>query len=340
MTFSPFHLQKEPWSVGVDFGADHVKLVCLKKSLNKHTLMAHGFFQRSAKKEIEEAFAHPSIRHGNIRVNIENPSLKIRKIYIPPVPKEEINQIIQWGFKDVLSEPPASYLFRHHTLPEEKDKKEKPYLVFAMQKTAVQKYLEELKNWKIPQPRILAPNAWSLFLLLKHHEIFQPEDRVVVIDFGHSTTLFFVAYDGGILFSRPLGGISGESLTKQLGRNTGISDLEAETIKIGAKNEGLSEEIKKQLQSTFSNFLSRVVIEIQRSMDAYMMQFSEQSVTKIFITGGGIRLLKLPEHIEETLKIKTLPLPVFEKIDTHLFDQEKLREKESQYALACSLALA
>ena len=49
---------------------------------------------------------------------------------------------------------------------------------------------------------------------------------------------------------------------------------------------------------------------------------------------------KLPEHIEETLKIKTLPLPVFEKIDTHLFDQEKLREKESQYALACSLALA
>ncbi len=332
-------LGTDRWTVGVDLGASRIKLICLQKVESRYRLMAHGVLPRNNMAQIKEVFATPAIRSGYIRVNISDPSLKIRRVDLPRVPENELSEIIKWGMKDVVGGEVDNYIFRHQLLPMDPARSEQPYLIFAIMREAIKSKLDFLSQVGIPQPMIVEANVAALGVCVRHSYDLGPDDRCVVVDMGCTASLFSVVGNEGLFFSRPLGNISGDGLTKQLSRTVGVNEATVEQFKITYPSEKIPEEHAAKVKTVIDNFFTSVVVEIQRSIDAYSAQFSGKPVGKIYFTGGGCQLPGFVQRVSGTLNIAAEILEPFQKIDLGRFSMETLAPQKVYYALACGLAL-
>lgn len=329
----------ERWSVGVDLGASRIKLVCLQKDGVRYRLMAHGILPRNNLPQIKEVFSADTIRSGHLRVNISDPSLKIRRVDLPKVPDNELPEIIKWGMKDVVGGEVDHYVFRHQVLPPDPARADQPYLIFAILREALQAKLTFLSQLGIPSPSIVEPNVAALGICVRHSYDLSPEDRCVVVDLGCTTSLFTVIGADGLFFSRPLGNISGDGLTKQIGRTVGVNETTAEQFKTSYPSNNIPADQSAKLKTVIDNFFSTTVVEIQRSIDAYSAQFPGKPVTRMCFTGGGVLLPDFVKRIASTLNISAEILEPFQKIDLGRFSMEALGPQKMYYALACGLAL-
>lgn len=331
---------KSSWKVGIDFGASNVKLVCLQKEEKAYQLVAHGFFKRKHLNELTESLKENHFSHLPIRVNLEDPTIKIRKIEIPLVPKEELPVMIQWSLKDVLGSEVEDYIVRWLELPKEDSQDKQSYLVFAVRRSSLKNYLGFLKSVGVTNPEIVEPNVSALLLAFQQNYQLAPEERVVLIDLGSTFTHFAVTTESGVLFSRPLGGMAGELLTKQISRNLGIEEERAEELKVNYKESAVSSaEEAIKLKNTIQHFYSRAAIEIQRSLDAFHQQFTLGEVAKIYLTGGGSQLDGLLLFLNSALNLPTEALNPMARVNTGHFAPDVLKGKISYYALALGLAL-
>lgn len=329
----------ERWSIGIDLGAAHIKLVALQKIEGRHRLMAHGVLPRNNLPQIKEVFASPHIHSGDVRVNVADPSLKIRRVDLPKVPATELPEIIKWGMKDVVGGEVDHYIFRHQPLPPDPAKTEQPYLIFAILREAVLAKLSFLTQLGIPIPGIVEPNVAALALVIRHSYELGSDDRCVVVDMGCTVSLFAVIGAEGLFFSRPLGNISGDGLTKQLSRTVGLPEAAVEQFKVTYPSEKIPEEHVGKVKTVVDNFFTSVVLEIQRSIDAYSAQFPGKPVNKIYFTGGGSQLPGFVKRIAGTLNMPSEILEPFQKIDLGRFRMDVLAPQKIYYALACGLAL-
>ncbi len=329
----------EHWSIGVDLGASRIKLVALQNTDNRYRLMAHGVLLRNNLAQIKDVFSAPAIRSGQVRVNVSDPSLKIRRVDLPKVPAEELPEIIKWSMKDVVGGEVDQYVFRHQLLPPDPTKTEQPYLIFAIVREAMKAKLTFLSQLGIPNPSIVEPNVAALGLAVRHSYGLGPDDCCVVVDMGCTASLFTVVGNEGLFFSRPLGNISGDGLTKQLSRTVGIEDSLVEQFKITYPSKEIPEEHAVKVKAVIDNFFTTVVVELQRSIDAYSSQFPGKPVGKIYFTGGGSQLPGFVERVSGTLNIPAEILEPFQQIDLGRFRMDTLAPQKVYYALACGLAL-
>lgn len=329
----------ERWSVGVDLGVSRIKVVCLHKEGTRYRLMAHGILPRNNLPQIKEVFSAAAIRAGHVRINISDPSLKIRRVDLPKVPENELPEIVKWGMKDVVGGEVDHYIFRHQALPPDPARTDQPYLIFAILQEAMHAKLSFLSQLGISSPAIVEPNVAALGLCIRHSCDLGLDDRYVVVDLGCTTSLFAVVGSDGLFFSRPLGNISGDGLTKQISRSTGVNDMAAEQLKVGFPAASIPEEQGAKLKDAIDNFFTTTVVEIQRSIDAYSAQFPGKAVNRICFTGGGTLLPNFVQRIASTLNIPSEILEPFQKIDLGRFSMEALGPQKMYYALACGLAL-
>jgi type IV pilus assembly protein PilM len=329
----------DQWSVGVDLGAAHIKLVCLHKEASSYRLMAHGVLHRNNLAQIREIFSTPAIKSGHVRVNVADSSLKIRRVELPHVPKTELPEIIKWGMKDVVGGEVDNYIFRYQELPEVQGKVERPYLIFAIMRDSLKSKVDFLKQLGVPQPAIVEPNVSALGFAIRHSYGVGAEDSCVVVDMGCTSSLFMVMGSEGLFFSRPLGNISGDSLTKQIGRAVGVDDVAAEQLKLAYPDGGITEDQLPKIKKAVSNFITSVAVEIQRSIDAYIAQCPGKPVTRIYFTGGGCQVPDFISRISGALNVATEILEPFQKVDLGRFRLDVLDPHKVYYATACGLAL-
>lgn len=330
--------QTQRWSVGLDIGTDSVKLICLAPHQEQKQLMAHATFARNDVGSIKEALRQSAIKDSDLRVSIQDPSMKIKKLDLPDVPVDEVEEVIRWGMKDAVGGDQSieKYVFRHLSLSAQMEQKLKPYLVFGLEADKIAERQSEVRKLGVGRIDILEPHIHALANSVQHSLKPENNQRVAVVDFGKSLPVFLVVSSEGLLFARNLNGVSGEALTMQICRTLQISFDEAEKIKMGS---GQNERNEKIPQETTRQFLSRVAIEIQNSLDSFMLQSQQFPVSQILVTGKGARFHYLREHLHDTLKIPTHFLNPFQNLDTSRFGAPEMEEIALNYGVALGLAL-
>jgi Tfp pilus assembly PilM family ATPase len=147
---------------------------------------------------------------------------------------------------------------------------------------------------------------------------------------------------GSMLFSRPLVGCADSNFVDQLQRDLGVGREKADEIKRMYRSGGdlgLAEEAMKVFMNTEARFTSRVALEVQRSIDGFMIVFDRKAVTKINICGGGADWPGRIDHLKNTLGIECQLFDPFAKIDTSMFAVEALKKNKMMYAVAAGLAV-
>lgn len=337
-------------SVGIDIGVDYAKVVCLEKDSAVPRLAGYGLVNyRGDKAKLKKFFADSGIKFRDVRINIEDPSLRIRRLDLPIMPDEEVGESIKWGLKDIVDGNVEDYVFREVRIPPEDlliDKK-MPVVVFAVGKSAIESVYKNAKELGLPAPQIIEPDAGALAVLFNS---ISPADRAsyeVIIDLGSKVSLFTVMGRQGILYSRSLVGSSDSHLVDQIARDMGVKIADAEAYKnlfFGETGEDSKPEkdADVRLKNTVSHFYSRVALEIQRSMDGFSLLFEAHKIGKMHLCGGGAYYGGLVECLKQTLGIEIKITDPFVNMDLAEYSGPQIgsiKKRGAIFAVACGLAL-
>jgi type IV pilus assembly protein PilM len=329
-------------NIGLDIGQHDVKLVCLEKNNDTYTLIAYGKFLKE-RTQLQELFDQKQMRSGRVRVNIEDPSLKIRRLPIPKVPDKERPEIVKWSLEGIVDGDIQDNVIRYQPLDVVTEEEGKElFIVYAIQKEVIEKRITELKALGIHKPEIIEPSSVSLYLSYINQTKLEENQQDVLIDIGEHHAYFMVMDKDSLFFSRRMIGFSAESLTKTISRNLGVDEEKAELIKssyVFGDEEGEKSGKDIRLENTISHFATKFSQEIQRSIDLFQTEFPNEAIKGVSFCGEGSRLAGLDKRISEQLNLPHKAYHPFAFMDISLFSAEEIAQDELLFGTACGLAL-
>jgi type IV pilus assembly protein PilM len=163
------------------------------------------------------------------------------------------------------------------------------------------------------------------------------QETVALIDIGAQSTLFCVVQDGLPLFSRNLP-FGCRQIDLRIAQQQGCSEAEAQRIKFGDSVRSIATDQFYRLELDITN---RWCTEIGQTVKIYSNSYSPQSITHIYLSGGGanVPVFRQQLALETGLKIDLLdPIgPIVIKTDR--FDTRTIRGVAPQAAISVGLAL-
>ncbi len=330
-------------AVGIDFGFHTIKVVSLQKYQDQWKLMNFSKIPSNDTEAIKKAFSNMKINSGKIGVNTEYLKVKTKIIELPKMPDEELTEAMKWQVKDIIEGTPEEYVIRYLKFPHSPtDTKRSSFIVFTLKKDALTERERLLKKFGV-RCDFIEPEVSALRFSFFKTFGKGSNEPYAFLEIGHEHSFFGLFHKENLLFFRSLNEISGLALTKSIERDLNVSEAKAEELKINYTsdtNEKEENEEKKKLKNTIANFLTKISLEIQRSIDAYaVLETSNIQPNGIFISGGGTYLSGFKEYLHTTLGFEVQRFRSFSGLDTSLFNEEQLKANEDLYAIACGLAL-
>ena len=165
----------------------------------------------------------------------------------------------------------------------------------------------------------------------------------VVLDIGAKTTNL-VILEGEKIYNRSIP-VAGNAITKEIAQAFGCSMEEAEQLKIergyvslGGVTED-ADEVADQVSKIIRNVLTRLHVEVSRSINFYRSQQGGSAPDHLFLTGGSVRLPQLDQFFTESLQVTVEYLNPFARIAFGpKVDQARL--EGDAFTLAESIGLA
>ena len=147
--------------------------------------------------------------------------------------------------------------------------------------------------------------------------------------------LAHVVKGGVTLFTRDVQ-MGGNLYTEEIQKQMGVSGVEAESMKTLAH-----ETCSDTLSDVISRVNDSITQEIRRSLDFYNSSANEDSITKIFASGGCTKMYKLVTTISEKLGLPVEIINPFAKLHyaDKDFDPEYLQEISPLMAVTVGLAI-
>ena len=339
-------------SIGIDIGSVNMKVVKLSAGPNGVQLDGWGIIKHRGDNEKIKAFIKNAKLKGDIRVNFEDPQLKIRRLDLPPMPPEELEEAVKWGLKDIIEGDVDDYLFRYADISSEvtADSGKKPLVVFAAPKKVIDDRRVFLKELGLGKVAVIEPDATALSNAFNNSYPPPRNEVSVILDLGFKMSIFVVMGSNGILFSRPITGYSAANLLDLIVRNIGCDKQTAAKIfeayfSVGYDDEKLKENLKMSevlygiLKSTVAQFFSAMALETQRSIDRFSVMNDRKKVAKIYLAGGGSHFSGFSKYLGETLGVEVLAFDPFAGIAIDEAAKARLEPQRTMLGVAVGLAL-
>ena len=331
--------------MGLDLGRAGLKLVGIRpdRSVSQWRYpLASGLVWQSNEDEIARirAFIRSQGLAGcPVAVNLDDDSLKIRKVELPRMPEADRKEAVTWQIREILDGDPANYVIRHSLIDESAGVTESgkaAYMVYAVKKSVIEGVMALVKKLLLV-PKVVEPKVVSLLAAFGRVNGFQAGRYDALIEIGESKSLFAVVREGRLYFSRPLSGVGGHEVEKLV--QTALNLAGAESSEVRELLEGARQPTDAQLpildkaESLLPDYHSRVAMEIQRSIDAFYLMFHAEKIHRLYLSGGGARLAGMRHYLAENLAVPT------EVLDPSQAFRMNSKESAHVYNVALGLAL-
>ena len=315
----------------------------MKLLSNQLKLTGFGTIAHEDTQKIKTFLSKMNSNSGIIGVNALFLKVKTKVIELPKMPDEELHEALLWQIKDIIDGPPEEYITRYLKFPTASpDSKKMSLMVFTQKKEDLKEREIFLKNIGI-LPDFIEPEVAALRFSFSKTLGTQKDTPYAFLEIGHEHSFFAIFHKDNLLFFRPLNEISGSMLTKSIERDLNLTPEKALELKISYKNgreENREDPELKKLQNTIANFLTKISLEIQRSIDGYaVLRQDIAQPHRIFISGGGTYLAGFKEYLQTTLGFEVERFKSFDGLDTSNFKDDEIKKNEELYAIACGLAL-
>ncbi len=344
-----FFSGKKKEIIGVDLGSSSVKLVHLKEQKGAYSIQNIGIVplpteaivdntlmdSASIVEVIKGLISSLGIKVVDAAVSISGNSVIIRKIVLPAMSVEELEDQIQWEAEQYIPFDINDVNLDFQVLgPDSVDPGKMHVLLVASKKDIISDYLAVFAESGL-KLCVVDVDSFAVQNAFEYNYQPDPDDVIALINIGANVMNINVVKDGISLFTRDVQ-MGGNQYTEEIQRQFGVDTEEAERIKISGTNSDT-----QTLDDVLSRINDNLAVEIRRSLDFYSANASDAKISRIYLSGGAAKTSLLVESVEQKLDIPVEILDPFRAItfNANNFDEEYLKELGPVAVVAVGLAM-
>jgi type IV pilus assembly protein PilM len=334
--------------VGVDIGSSAVKLVQLREVKGGYQLLNVGILPLPPQAIVDNTLMDSSsivetvkallvsleIKAKDAVCSISGNSVIIRKIPLPVMPVEELEDQIHWEAEQYIPFDINDVNVDFQILsPDEQDPSKMNVLLVASKKDIINDYLAVFAEAGL---RLVVVDVDSFALQNAYETNYQSDlnEVVALVNIGASIINLNIVRGGVSLFTRDVqmgGNLYTEEIQKQFGLNT--EDAELKKLSAAASEDPRLTDILQRVNDS-------IAIEMRRSLDFYNSTAGEERISKVFLSGGAAKTAMLIEAVQQRLSLPVEILNPFQRVAVNEkeFDREYLDEIAPLVTVAVGLA--
>lgn len=322
---------------GIDIGHREIKGVTVKKGRSMPEVAAiarvatpAGALENGNVVKLEllsgalkEVAGHLGIEGQRVVTAAPARHLVVRPMRLPPMPAEEVAQVVGLEAEKILPVPAKDLVLDHIILGETQSEGQRQLdvLLFGLPKTSAYQYYEAFSTAGL---RLVALDAEPLALwralLLAPVSAGSDDSTLMLINAGASFTTVSVFAAGRLLFFRAIPA-GGNEATEAVAAAFEVDFASAQKIEeedgeiiFGDINVATHDDRSLHLETALRAGLMDLVREVGRSLDFYQSQGQNTGklVSQVFLTGGLAKLKGFDQLIAEELSLPVeVALPLF-----------------------------
>jgi type IV pilus assembly protein PilM len=334
--------------IGIDVGSSSIKLVQLKEVKGGYQLHNIGVWPLPPEAIVDNTLMDSSsvaegirnlVKSLEVRVNeaassVSGNSVIIRKITLPAMSLEELDEQIHWEAEQYIPFDINDVNIDFQLLePDENDPSKMNILLVASKKDIINDYLSVfnetgMKLVVVDVDSFAVQNAFEM-----NYDV-SPEEVCALINIGASIMNLNVVKAGISLFTRDVQ-MGGNLYTEEIQRQFSLNSDEAEKIKIVG-----DPVLADRLTDVIAKVNETLALEIRRSLDFYNSNATEGKISRVFLSGGVAKTFQLAESVGQRLALPVELLDPFAKIkwSDKQFDPDYLHEIAPLMTVATGLA--
>ena len=344
-----FLFSKKKEVIGIDIGSSSVKLIQIKDLKGSYQLLNAGIVPLPSEAIVDNTLMDSSsivnainslvtslgVKVKDVACSISGNSVIIRKISLPFMPVEELEDQITWEAEQYIPFDINDVNMDFQILsPDSVDPSKMIVLLVASKRDIINDYIAVFNDAGmvlsvVDVDSFAVQNAFEM-----NHDV-GTEDVLALINIGASIMNINVLKDGTSLFTRDVQ-MGGNLYTEEIQKQLGVSGFEAERMKILA-----AEANSYELLEVLTKVNETIGQEIRRSLDFYNSTASDDRITKVFVSGGSSKGYKFIESVSEKVGLPVEMINPFAKLKFNEkdFDPEYLQEIGPLMAVTVGLAI-
>jgi len=344
-----FLFKKKKEVIGIDIGSSSVKLVQIKDLKGVYQLLNVGIIplppeaivdntlmdNSSIVNAVKSLISSLGVKVKDVACSISGNSVIIRKITLPVMPVEELEDQIAWEAEQYIPFDINDVNMDFQILsPDSIDPSKMIVLLVASKRDIINDYVAVFNEAGlvlsvVDVDSFAVQNAFEM-----NHDV-GAEDVSALINIGASVMNINIVKSGISLFTRDVQ-MGGNLYTEEIQKQMGLSSLEAESMKTLA-----AEADNNELLDVLNKVNETITQEIRRSLDFYNSTASDDRITKIFVSGGASKGYNLFGAISEKIGLPVEMVNPFAKLKFNEkdFDPEYLQEIGPLMAVTVGLAV-
>jgi type IV pilus assembly protein PilM len=344
-----FFFKKKKEVIGIDVGSSSVKLVQLKEAKGTYQLLNAGIMplppeaivdntlmdSSSIAAAIKNLVASLGVKIKDVSCSISGNSVIIRKIVLPAMPSEELEDQISWEAEQYIPFDIKDVNMDFQILsPDAFDPSKMSVLLVASKKDIINDYVSVFNEAGM-QLSVVDVDSFAVQNAFELNHDSRSDDILALINIGASVMNINVIKDGITLFTRDVQ-MGGNLYTEEIQKQLGMSGEEAESSKMLAK-----ESNNKALIDVITKVNDTITQEIRRSLDFYNSTATDDRITGVFISGGCSKVYNLVNNISDKIGLPVEAINPFAKLKYNEkdFDPEYLQEIAPLMVVTVGLAV-
>jgi type IV pilus assembly protein PilM len=327
--------QRKKDILGIDIGSSSVKLVQLKQQKNGYSLVNLGLLPLPPEAIVDNALMDSSsivesvknlikslnIKDKEIACSVSGNSVIIRKILLPAMPPEELEDQIQWEAEQYIPFDVNDVNIDFQLLAQdENDLSKMNVLLVASKKDIINDYTTVFSEAGLKLV-VMDVDSFAVQNIFEFNYDTDPDEVYALINVGASIMNINIVRGGISLFTRDVQ-MGGNLYTEEIQKQFALSRDDAERVKLTGDIQE-----PERLSDVIDRINDTLAIEIRRSLDFYNSNASDGKISKVFLSGGCSKTSKLAEAVSERLGMPVELLNPFQKIkfSEKEFDPEYLQ---------------
>lgn len=348
-------MAKGKLAVGLDIGSGSIKLCQLKPGKKgNYQLISFGMVQlppeaivdgalmnsTAVVDGIQELFASQKIKHKEVATSVSGHSVIIKKINLPQMTPEELEESIQWEAEQYIPFDINDVNIDVQILNTESTQAgQMDVLLVAAKKDMVNDYTEVIASAGLI-PVVVDIDAFAVQNQFEINYEVPRSETVVLVNIGASVTNINVLANGISTFTRDIS-IGGGQFTDAVQKALNVSYDEAEALKLGGGGKDSDAVVPQEVERVLQTESESIANEIQRSLDFYAATSADAHIARIFLSGGSSKIPALVKTIEGRTGVPVEVMNPFRNIDigSGKFDPDYLQTVAPMAAVSVGLAL-
>jgi type IV pilus assembly protein PilM len=346
--------------VGLDIGSNSVKLVEIEDAKKGKVLKNFGIIglpqdaivEGSIKEmeivssAIKTLYKHLKVKNKNVVTSISGYSVIVKKISVQKRGEAELEATIQDEAEQYIPFDINDVNLDYEILSPGEGKEEEgaakedkgfmDVMLVAAKKDIVEDYVSLLHLTGLT-PAILDVDAFAVqnAFELSSQEI---SGCYAIVNVGAEELGINAIKNGVSIFTRD-SSYGGYQINEAIMSKFGVSYEEAEKIKLGGAK--LESKERDALEDIFTSVVSGWVNEIKRALDFLTTTYPDETIEKIYASGGSCRIPGFQKYLEIETEIPVAEMNPFAnlQINDKVFDPKYLSYMAPQAAVAVGLAL-